>query len=411
MYLPRLIETKVKLLAQHFKVVLVNGPRQVGKSTLLRHLFSKAQRFVFDPAQDLHHTRQDPDLFLKNLIPPVIFDEIQFAPEILPALKRYVDERPTMGQFFLTGSQNLAMLKSVSESLAGRVGIISLGGMTAYEQEQKVGTSVWLDKIFDAPQELLTASWGSLNKPLYQHLWRGQFPGTIPMPDELIPQFYRSYLETYVERDIRLMADIGDIRDFSRFMILLSALSGQEINYSELGRELGISPPTSKKWCDLLTHSFQWIEIPPFTENQIKLASKKGKGYMRDTGFICALNRISSSIALSGHPSLGHMFETLVINIILSLAEASSMPPHLSHWRSHTGAEVDLILERDGILIPIEIKCKTTLLTKDLRGLKAFRDTYSPHRRIGKGFVIYAGDRCFALNEDTIALPWDVCGG
>lgn len=405
MYHKRLIERKFREYAAHFKVVLILGARQVGKSTLLDHVFPDLKKIVFDPVQDLFGARQDPELFLNTFPTPLILDEIQYAPELLPAIKRRVDLSEKKGQYFLTGSQNLNLLKSVAESMAGRVGILHLDGMTLSELKETVTEPSWLDTYLSQPEKFLLNLPAKDNLPL--RLWRGSLPGTLELPDNLIPSYYQSYIQTYVERDVRLLENIRELAEFDRFLSLLGALSGQEVNTSQLGREIGIAPATARRWLDLLSNTYQWLELFPYSGNTIKRLSGKRKGYLRDTGMACYLQRISSFEALLANPLMGPLFEAYVVNAVHRQFVTLSVAPIAYHWRTAAGAEVDLVLERNGNLYPIEIKSKTNLMKHDISGIKAFRNTYSNSKsKVMTALVIYGGNDCYWLDEDVLAFPW-----
>jgi predicted AAA+ superfamily ATPase len=408
-YRNRHAEKKLHNLKSYFKVVLITGARQVGKSTLLSHLLPDVKMIVFDPVQDIYGARRDPDLFLDNFPPPLILDEIQFAPELLPALKRRVDRLDSPGRYFLTGSQNLSMLRSVAESMAGRVGILPLEGMTAYELSGLGSQNGWLASYLSDPDSLMSLVNATLTQlgSLARFLWRGALPGLLDAPDEVVPDYYRSYVQTYVERDIRLMEDIRELAAFDRFLGLTGALTAQEVNASQFGRDVGVTPATARKWLDLLINTFQWLELFPYQGNTVKRLSGKRKGCLRDTGMACYLQRISSPDALAVNPMLGAMFETWAVNEVLRQGGILTMQPQAYHWRTGGGAEVDLILDRDGKLYPIEVKCKTNLTKHDARGLRAFRETYG-NRGVMTGLIIYAGSECYRVDENTIALPWNV---
>ena len=408
-YRVRHAEEKLKRFAEDFKVVLVTGARQTGKTTLLRHAYPDLRIVVFDPVQDLYGARRDPDLFLDSFPAPVILDEIQFAPELLAALKRRVDRFDVPGQYFLTGSQNLSVLRSVAESLVGRVGILQLDGMTLHEMVGQGSSPGWLGAYLKDPSSLLALSCGTLGDvgPLTRFLWRGCLPGLLDAPDDIVPDYFRSYVQTYVERDVRLMEDIRELASFGRFLGLAAALTGQEINASQLGREVGVSPSTARKWLDLLTNTFQWLELFPYHGSTIKRLSGKRKGFLRDTGMACSLQRISSPEALAVSPALGAMFETWAVNAIHRQFVTLAVPPQAYHWRTAGGAEVDILLERDGTLYPIEVKCKTHLSGHDSRGIRAFRETY-PEAAIMPGLILYAGTECHWVDRHALALPWNV---
>jgi len=405
-YLYRLIQPKVQEFAKYFKAVLIVGARQVGKSTLLQHLFPEIKTFVFDPVQDLYGARQDPDLFLNSFPPPLILDEIQYVPELIPALKRKIDESPQKGQYFLTGSQNLSMLKTVAESMAGRVGILQLEGLTPSERDRQAIGENWLFYLLENPPQLIDfARTKKLENHLPDWLWRGGMPGLLDLPNHLVPSYFQSYIQTYIERDVRLVENIRELTDFDRFIRLLGALTAQEINSSQLGRDIGISPSTAKRWLDLLSNTYQWIELPPYSGNTVKRISGKSKGYLRDTGLACFLQRIPSPAALLSSPLLGPLFETWGVNAFQRRFNAVELPPAMYHWRTASGSEVDLILEWNGRLYPIEMKCKTNLSKGDLRGIQTFMKTYGDEK-IAVAGVVYAGHECYWVDQNVVAIPW-----
>lgn len=406
-YLTRHLESKLASYSRFFKTVLVVGARQVGKSSLLAHQFPEMKSFVFDATQDVHGVRRDPDLFLDNFPAPLILDEVQHVPELLSAIKRRVDRGGGCGQYIMTGSQNLSILRQVSESLAGRVGILHLDGMTPAEMAGRGQQHGWLEKYLSSPSDF----WNEIEclddatSGPAPFLWKGTLPGLLDADSAIVPGYLHSYVETYVERDVRVIGNISDLTDFGRFLRLAAALSGGEINTAQLGRDISVNPKTARSWLNTLNHSYQWLELPAYHGNTIKRISRKPKGYLRDTGLICHLMGISTPEALSAHPALGNIFESWAACWIVRLAEQLSTAPLLHHWRSDGGAEVDIVLERDGYLYPIEVKCTTTLTRHDTRGIRAFRDTYGADR-VKPGIVIYAGSEARPLSDIAIALPW-----
>ncbi len=416
-YRHRLIESKITKLKEHFPVVVVTGARQVGKSTLLTHLFGeKATHIVFDPVTDELGARRDPEFFLQQHKTPLILDEIQYAPELLSVIKRKIDANRTPGQFLLTGSQNLSVIKTISESMAGRAALIDMDVMTVSERHglSSPELSFWLDDILAAGKkgissvaQLKPSVYAHPESQLFEMLWRGGYPGTLDLPDELLSDFFQSYVRTYVERDIRVLAEVSDQQTFSRFFSLAAALTAQEINYSHLGRELGITPQTASRWLNILKATYQWVEIPPYHGNLLKRLSNKGKGYLTDTGLACYLTRISSAATLASQPILGAIFETHVVMEIKRILAAVSAPVNLSHWRAHSGAEVDLVIERDGILWPVEIKCKARITSSDVRGIIAFREAYP--EKSGLGIIVASVEKPYFFSEDIIVLPYTFC--
>jgi len=227
------------------------------------------------------------------------------------------------------------------------------------------------------------------------------------LPTEFCGDFFSSYLRTYIERDVRLMLDADDWQQFGRFVQLTAALTAQEINHSQIGREIGVTPQTARRWLAVLKATFQWFEIPAWHGNTVKRISSKPKGYIADTGLACRLARITSSDALGGHPLCGALFETAVISEIRKLMAPLARKAACYHWRIHSGSEVDLILERDGMLYPIEIKLNSRPSRKDTRGIRAFRETY-PKLPIAPGLLIAPAEQLEKISENEATVPWDI---
>jgi len=246
----------------------------------------------------------------------------------------------------------------------------------------------------------------TLEHTLYETLWRGFLPDATTLPIETVADFHQAYIKTYIERDVRLLADVSEWQTFSRFIRLAAALTAQEINYSQLGREIGVAPQTARRWLAMLKATFQWFEIPAFSGNNIKRVSSKPKGFVADTGSACAAQLISSPAALAGHPMLGALFETAVFAEIRKQSALLSPAPQLYHWRSAGGAEVDLVLERDGKIYPLEVKVKSQPGRGDVRGIKALRDSY-PALDIQPGLVIAPTQKFLRLSDDDCAMLWN----
>lgn len=414
MYKARSLSNKIHRLAETFPVVVLTGARQVGKSTLLRHVFPDLPAVVFDPVRDVGNARAEPDLFLDNHPPPVILDEIQYAPELVSAIKRRVDMDRRPGRYVLTGSQQWSVMKSIAESLAGRAVFATLEGFSLGEIAEDAHRLTWLHRWLNDPEGFLSQPplCRAPGRTLYEQLWRGWLPEADRLPLDVLPDYHAAYVRTYLERDVRLLAEVDDWQMFGRFTQLAAAMSSCEINTSQLGRDLGVTPQTARRWLSMLRATFQWYEVAAFSGNAVKRVSGKPKGYLADTGMACHLMQLSSPSSLSGHPQTGALFETAVVAEIRKLAALESLPPTLRHWRSHGGAEVDLILERDNRLYPIEIKLTSEPSRKDARGLRAFRETY-PALNIAPGLVLFPGRTGEAkalarITEQDAALSWQV---
>ena len=412
-YRTRHIERRLSRVRSALPVVLVIGARQSGKSTLLSHAAPDARRVVFDPVIDLGNAREDPELFLDQYPPPLILDEVQYAPELLTVIKRRVDEDSTPGQYLLTGSLNLMLLRSVSESMAGRVAVLELPFLSLAERCGHAATAhPWVEDLF-APDPLSRLRRHQRLPPraieatLASRLWRGGFPRHLDHDDEILPDLLSSYVRTYVERDVRSVAAVEDAALFTRFVGLCAAHTGQEINHSQLGRDLGITYHTAQRWLAILQASFQWLEVPPFSANPAKRVSKRPKGYFADTGLAAWTQRISSPEALFSNPMQGALFETHVVLDLLKQTRAMAHPPRVHHWRLHSGAEVDLILERDGMLVAVEAKSRSRVGRADTRGIRAFRSSY-PRLQHGVGVVVGAVHEVTFLGDNIVAVPYDL---
>jgi predicted AAA+ superfamily ATPase len=407
----RLIEERVLRLAERFPAVAVFGARQVGKSTLLNRLFGKrAKTFVFSPFEDEWGAKSEPELFLEQFPPPLILDEVQHAPELLSALKRKVDkEGGEKGMYFMTGSQNLPVMRGAAESLAGRVGIAELFPMTPQEWSGDTPKESWLSKWL---------RWDGRGSPgfngrvrgketLAEALWRGFMPGLTGAELSDTPDFHRSYTASYLERDARVAGDIRELDDFRRFLSLAAELTACEINFSQIGRDIGVARPTAQKWLSVLKATYQWETVPPWHGNSIKRLSGHNKGYFIDSGLCCFLRRISSPDTLYSSPGFGKIFESAAVSNIMKLASAMSMPPAAFHWRRHSGAEVDLALEIDGGLFPFEVKASSRITKADAAGINAFNSSVPKHS-VRPGAVIAPVEEPFRIEKDIWVLPWDL---
>lgn len=405
MFYPRLLEEKIQKTWKQTKVLLLVGPRQVGKSTILRHLYPNYQNIVLDPVQDAYNLKNDSDLFLKSFSSPLILDEVQYYPNIFSSLKRKVDETSSSQQYILTGSQNFSMLKQISESMAGRVIILNLYPFTFLEKE-KIKNPLWIESYLKQEDLIKSLETAFLSKDVYTLMWQGGLPGLLEKEESFYQDYFNSYIQTYIERDMRLLLEIKNIYDFSKFMRLLALLSAQEINYAQLGRDLGIANSTAISWKNALQASLIYTEIEPYFGNTIKRLSKKPKGYFFDTGLLCYLNMIQTPLQLVQHPKVGSIFETYIINEISRYLKAKMPSTYLYHWRTTSQQEVDLVLEYGGILYPLEIKLKSYISKSDIRGIESFFQLYKD-KSSPLGVIVYAGEKCHFITERIMAVPWN----
>lgn len=407
MFCQRLMSGKIQQIWKDSKVLMLVGPRQVGKSTLLQHMFPDYRTIVFDPNIDTYQVKRDPDLFLQSFPPPLVLDEVQFYPELFSSIKRKVDTSSHEQQYILTGSQNFSMMRNVSESMAGRVIILNLHPLTFLEK-YNISEPWWLQAY--AMKEDLTACLRPqpMQHDIFTLMWEGGMPGLLGKSHDFYVHYFNSYLQTYFERDLRQLSDIKNISDFSKFVRLVAMMSGHEMNHSQLGRDIGVANSTALSWQKSLVASMICKEIQPYFGNTTKRLAKKNKSYFFDTGLLCHLSMITSPDHLHQSPQNGHVFETYIVNQIIAYAEAKLSSSHFYHWRTSNQDEVDLVMDFQGTLFPMEIKLKSHLSSRDIKGLKSFLSTYEGHCHMG--VVIYAGDTIHYLAKNIIAVPWNsVC--
>jgi len=401
----RFIQNRLETLFKYFPCVLLTGARQVGKTTLIKELVAADSIVTFDPIEDIRGAKADPDLFLKQMKSPGFLDEVQYVPQVLASLKRFVDEHANdKSLFYLSGSQNLSVLRGAAESMAGRIAVLDLYPLCFKEIFQKKEHGI-LEALLQNNEDDFSKFGDGSVPPLNRLMWRGGMPGLLDMPDQLISDFFTRYMRTYIERDVRSIAEISNLNLFSRFVRLLSALSAQEINSNELGRDLGIDRTTAVRWENICEASYQWIKIPSFNKNPIKRISSKSKGYFVDTGLLCYLQGIFSPEILVSHPLYGHIFETFVVMEVVKRINAWHARPNLYHYRTYSGAEVDLLMEYNGKVFPLEIKIATHPTKKDVKGIISFKETF-PNENIATAIVACNTPTPYKLTDDVWAVPW-----
>jgi uncharacterized protein len=359
-YSPRTLEREIRRGAKAFPALLLSGARRTGKTTLLRHVFPHATYVLLEEADLRARVRADPRGFLEALSPPVILDEIQNAPELLTYLRARIDAQPRRtGQWLLTGSQEAPLMKGVSDSMAGRVAVFTLLPFSLEER----------DDI-----SLLT----------------GGFPEVLARPRSA-DLWFRSYTQTYLERDVRQVTAIRDLATFRRFLGLLATRCGQMLNKTDLAGPLGVSVPTLTSWLGVLEITGQIILVPPYFENFGKRLVKSPKLYFVDSGLACSLLGIRSPSALRDSPFRGAMFESMVAAEILKHRLNRGLDRGLYWFRDRQGLEIDfLVEERGGSLLLIEVKAGQTVHPEDARNL--LRLPVEGHRVRPRRFLVHQSD-------------------
>lgn len=390
MYISRTAEKIVKTLSKQFKVVLVTGARQVGKSTLLKYCDKNREYVSLDDLTERQMALEDPKMFLSNHKPPVIIDEIQYAPSLLSYIKLYVDNSDKYGQYWLIGPQQFHLMRNVSESLAGRVGIIDLMGFSLSEIQQRKSNG-----FFD-PNHVFSKS--LIETDIFEVIYRGFYPRLHDDIKTDRDNFFNGYLRTYIERDLRALSKVSDEMLFLKFLRILAARTAQVIKYSEIAKEIGISQPTVKSWLSILVSSNLVYLLPPYYKNINKRMTKLPKLYFLDTGLAAFLTGWSSSKVIEKGAMNGAFFETFVVSEILKSYLHNGKIPLLYWYRDTLDREIDLILEKDGLLHPIEIKHS---LTPSLSMTKNFNLIENQ----GMGALICMCDKPMFLSKNVKAIP------
>jgi predicted AAA+ superfamily ATPase len=302
-------------------------------------------------------------------------------------------------------------MKHLAESLAGRVAMIELPGFCLQEAAD-AGGQTWLNSWLEAAPAGLDAGLQSLRRyssaecSVTDTIWRGGFPEVQALKEEVIPGWMQGYVATYLQRDVRNLAEIRDESQFAAFLALCAALTAQECNFSQLGRDIGLSSPSAKRWVGLLRGTYQWLEVAAFSSNHIRRLSEKPKGYLSDTGLASYLMRLSTPRAVQGHPAFGALFETLVVTECWKQLQQQPLVPTLYHYRQHSGAEVDLIIEKDGLLFPVEVKAASHVRPSAARSIHIFQEKVGAAAQ--PGLIIYAGSDILQLSESCAAAPFDL---
>ena len=401
-YIPRSLEKVVKQVTKEYPVVLVTGPRQVGKTTMLQKLMENTDRSYvsLDDLNERSIAKSDPELFLQLHKPPVLIDEVQYAPELFTYIKIYADTHHEPGAFWLTGSQAFKLMHGVQESLAGRVAVLS---MTSLAQAELCGGSaepfrVELDTLSNRGKQRESTD----VKGIYERIYRGSMPAVIGGANSNIQIFYSSYLSTYIERDVKELSEAIDSLKFLRFITAVAARSGQMLNVSEIARDADINQVQAKAWLGVLETLGIIFYLHPYSNNLLKRLVKAPKLYFYDTGLVCYLTKWSSAETLENGAMNGAILENYVVSEIAKTYLCCGKEPFMYYYRNKDAKEIDIVMEQDGVLNPIEIK-KTANPGTELTKVFALLDRASVPR--DKGAVICMKSKLGAIDRDNYIVP------
>ena len=401
-YITRSLEKVVMEVTKEYPVVLVTGPRQVGKTTMLQKLMDGTGRnyVSLDDLTERDLAKRDPELFLQLHQPPVLIDEMQYAPELFPYIKLAVDRGHQAGAFWLTGSQIFKLMRGVQESLAGRVAVLS---MTTLSQAEISGVSA---EPFSVNLEALRRR--STERPpadtheIFKRIYRGSMPAIVSGAASNSQIFYSSYLSTYIERDVRSLSESIDATKFIRFVTAVAARCSQMLNVAEIAQDADINQKQAKDWLGILETLGIIFYLHPYSNNLLKRLVKTPKLYFFDSGLVCYLTRWSSAETLEYGAMNGAILENYVVAEIAKSYFNCGQEPYLYYYRDKDAREIDIVLEHDGILNPIEIK-KTAAPGTELTRVFALLDKASVPR--GTGAIVCMKPHLSALDRENLIVP------
>ena len=399
-YIDRSLEPVVRKAAREFPAVVLAGPGQSGKTTLLRHLFRETHRYVsLEPPDVRAAATDDPRSFLETNPPPVIIDEVQCAPGLIPIIKERVDKcRGKTGQYLLTGYRNLLLSEKITGSFRGRATMLRLLPLSYREIVKTPHANFPWEKGARAGRHNYNF------RGLWESFLQGGYPEIAANPKRDVARWHANHLQTYLDRDLRSLRQIEDLPRFHRFLRALAARSAQLLNITDLARDFGLAVNTVKAWISVLETTGQIFILRPYLRNVGKRLVKTSKVYFADVGTLCYLVGLKDAEHAMSGPMGAAIFETAVIGEIMRRLSGRGERPRLYFWRTSTGAEVDLIVETAGKLIPIEIKTSASPDRSMARNIVAFRkDLYG---QAEKGFVVHPGDVRISLVPDAVALPF-----
>lgn len=404
MYIKRHLEKEILKASKYYPVVMVCGQRQVGKSTMLNHIKENDRRYVsLDDMNARRLAESDPELFFETYGLPILIDEFQRVPSILLEIKKIVDEKALNGEnneglFWLTGSQKFKMMQNVSESLAGRIAVFDLAGLSTAEIENRPG-ELFSPDLDELKKRITTAKNKNIHN-IFELIFKGSMPKIITTDIER-DRYYSDYVNTYLERDIKELAQVGKLNEFYDFLVFMAARTSQELKYSEISNTIGISAPTAKAWVSILERSGVIYILHPYSTNITKRLVKTPKMYFMDTGLAAYLCRWPNAETLESGAMDGAFFETYVVTEIVKSYYNAGRRPDLYYYRDIDGKEIDLLIAQGNDIYPIEIKKSKNPANPD----KNFKVLDKLKINVKPGLVICMADELLPFNRNTWLCP------
>ena len=403
-YIKRHLEDKVLSLSKSYAAILVTGPRQSGKTTMLRNLAEKEsigrEYVTLDDLSVREMAKSDPAMFLQLHKPPVLIDEVQYAPELFTYIKIHIDKNHNPGDFWMTGSQIFRLMQGVRESLAGRVALLHMSPMSQREIDGRsaVPFSTSFDTLVAESKKVEPIT----TPEIYERLWKGSMPGIVSglFPDREI--FYSSYISTYIERDVRELSGNIDALKFNRFVTAMAARSAQMLNFSAVAEDADINVQTARSWTNILETMGIIFLLHPYSNNVLKRTIKTPKVYFCDTGLVCYLTKWSSPEITEKGAMNGALLENYAVSEIMKSYQSAGQEPYLYYYRDRDAREIDVIIEGDGKLCPLEIK-KTAM--PDKRIVKSFGVIDKAPLKIGTGAVLCMAEQLSAFDKNNLIVP------
>lgn len=392
----REVKERIKKINDTFRVLVVTGPRQVGKTTVLESLMPENMTKVSLDDETLRKEAQEnPKIFLDSYPTPLFIDEVQYAPQLFPYIKMRVDKDKTRGQYWLSGSQLFDLMKNVTESLAGRAGIVKMNSFTYSEIKKNTEK-----EIFD-PENLKQKQYIDVNEA-FERIFYGGMPELYDIPDMDRNDFYYSYINTYIEKDIKKIKNIGNIETFKKFMRDVAIRTGTTLNYSDIANDVGISVNTIREWISILVSTGIIYLLEPFSSSKIKRLTHMPKIIFMDMGLACYLANWESAKELQLSKLSGSFFESYVVSELIKSYDNKGLRLEISHFRNKETEEIDLILYKNNTLYPLEIK-KSGNPTKEM--MKNFKYLEKDNKKIGTGGIICLYDKLMKLDENNYIIP------